>query len=211
MKSQKTNYAGVIAAAGLSSRMKNYKPLMQLGGRSIICHAVSHFLDAGLKEIVVVTGFRGDELENHLKENLPAQAPVHFVRNENYAENTMFESYHMGMQAVSTKFLPDCDGILLSPADIPFIHPDTIIAVRDCPAAMARPTYHGQYGHPVLISKDVLPKILNYRGDYGLRGAMESAGCEIASIPVDDPWMLLDADTPEDFRKLQSILSEPAQ
>lgn len=211
MNSEKTAYAGVIAAAGLSSRMKDYKPLLQLGDKTIICHAVSHFLEAGLKQVVVVTGFRGNELELHLKTHFPPDAPVHFVRNEKFAENTMFDSYHMGLQAICAKYLPDCDGILLSPGDIPFIHPDTIRDVSNCPAPMARPFYNGRHGHPVLLRKDVLPKILSYRGDCGLRGAMEAAGGEIADVPVDDPWMLLDADTPEDFQKLLAILSGSAE
>lgn len=204
------NYACVIVAAGLSSRMKNFKPLLQLGEQAVICHTVSHFADANIREIIVVTGFRGDELEAHLKEYAAAKTDfpsLHFVRNERFAETGMFDSYRLGLQAVIDQYMPDCDGVLLSPGDVPLVRPETVAAIRDCPAPMARPLCNGRRGHPVLLRKEVLPQIIAFDGDYGLRGAMEHTGMPISDVPVDDPWMLLDADTPEDFEILVSMLS----
>ena len=50
--------AAVILAAGLSSRMPDFKPLMVLGGRSLVAHGAGLFQDAGITEIIIVTGHR---------------------------------------------------------------------------------------------------------------------------------------------------------
>ncbi|MDR3225749.1 MAG: NTP transferase domain-containing protein [Clostridiales Family XIII bacterium] len=62
------NIGVVIVAAGLSSRMGEYKPLMKIGGETIAQRVVGAFLCAGANPIVVVTGHKANELEAHLRE-----------------------------------------------------------------------------------------------------------------------------------------------
>ena len=71
----------LIVAAGKSSRMGDFKPMLQLGSISIAQRVINNFRQAGISKIVVVTGYRADVLERHLASN-----NVIFLRNEDYAE-----------------------------------------------------------------------------------------------------------------------------
>lgn len=57
----------VITAAGMSTRMGALKQTLPLGGKTIIEVVVTHFLNAGVDEIVVVSGFRSEEVREALK------------------------------------------------------------------------------------------------------------------------------------------------
>jgi CTP:molybdopterin cytidylyltransferase MocA len=81
----------VILAAGLSSRMGDYKPLLPIGGESIVRRVIGAFRRAGVKTIVLVTGHRAEELERHV-----APDGVVCLRNERYAESQMFDSARIG-------------------------------------------------------------------------------------------------------------------
>ena len=65
---------GIILAAGLSSRMGRYKPLIEVQGRSMIGHVIDRMRGAGASPIVVVTGHRAQELRAQL-----AGEPVEFI------------------------------------------------------------------------------------------------------------------------------------
>ena len=82
----------VLAAAGLSSRMKAFKPMLPFGGTTISRHLAALIKSLGVNPVVVVTGYRGEELENHL-----SAEGVRFVRNERFRETEMFESVKLGI------------------------------------------------------------------------------------------------------------------
>ena len=189
---------GVILAAGVSSRMGRFKPMLPIGNTSFIKRLISQMRDAGVKEIVVVTGYREDELTEHL-----AGTGVLFVHNELFFATQMLDSVKLGIRKVRELF-PDADRILLSPADV-VMSPRWIFKAVLVPSAdFVRPVYRGKSGHPVLINRSLFQYIEEYEGDGGLRAAVESSGMKIVEISVDDPDILLDADTKEDYRKAVS-------
>ena len=57
----------VIAAAGIASRMGEFKPLLKFGNMTIIERIISTLKGAGIEEIVVVTGSNAKQLEDFLK------------------------------------------------------------------------------------------------------------------------------------------------
>ena len=69
----------VIPAAGLSSRMNDFKPLLMLHGRTLIENCVSSLLKGGAETVTVVTGFRADEIEHTLSSSFGRS--VSFIRN----------------------------------------------------------------------------------------------------------------------------------
>ena len=54
---------GLIVAAGLSSRMKDFKPLMKINNKPLIMNTIDSLRQGGIKDIYVVVGYRGDEIE----------------------------------------------------------------------------------------------------------------------------------------------------
>ena len=59
-------YGAVILAAGIASRMGDFKPLLPMGEESVIQNVVRVLREAGVQQIVVVTGYRKEVLEEHL-------------------------------------------------------------------------------------------------------------------------------------------------
>lgn len=183
----------VITAAGMSSRMGDFKPLLQIGSMSIVKRIVATLRQAGAEDIVMVTGFNAEALEHHL-----AGSGIVFLRNPDYAHTHMFDSAKIGLEYLADK----CDRILFTPVDIPLFTAATVTALLDSGAELAWPVFGDQSGHPLLMSAAVARTILADSGEGGMQGAITRCGVDMTDILVDDEGILHDADTPQDYKKL---------
>lgn len=183
----------VIVAAGLSSRMKEFKPMLCLGEKTVIEHTIDALHAAGVEPITVVTGYKGDILRRHL-----ADAGVDFADNPRFAQTQMFDSALIGFQALEGR----CDRAFLMPADVPLVESGTLRALMACEGPLARPVCSGKTGHPLMLSMDLLPRLRDHSGERGMKGAVEALGLAVEDVPVEDEGVLLDADTPEDYKRL---------
>ena len=183
----------LITAAGMSSRMGQFKPMLSIGSISVAQRVVATFRQAGADRIVMVTGYNAVALERHLAGN-----GVVFLRNEDYATTHMFDSVKIGLSYLRDK----CDAVLLTPVDIPLFTAGTVTALMESGARLACPECDGQTGHPILIHASLIDAILSDPGHHGLRGALERCGEPMRHIPVLDQGTLHDADTPEDYSAL---------
>ena len=183
----------VIVAAGMSSRMGDFKPLLNIGSMSIVKRIVATLRQAGAENIVLVTGYNADALEHHL-----AGSGIVFLRNEDYEHSHMFDSAKIGLSYLVAK----CDRILFTPVDIPLYTASTVSVLLSSDAELACPTYNGQSGHPLLLSGYVARKILTDSGEGGMQGAITRCGVDMLEIAVVDEGILHDADTPQDYKKL---------
>jgi len=75
---------GIILAAGLSSRMQAFKPLLKLREKTMIEYSVASMLQAGVKQAVVVLGYRAQEVEELLRAQYDSSRLV-FTHNRQYA------------------------------------------------------------------------------------------------------------------------------
>ena len=185
--------AALIVAAGMSSRMGDFKPLLNIGSISIAQRVVATFQQAGVEKIVMVTGYNAVMLERHLAGN-----GVVFLRNEKYETTQMFDSVCIGLSYLRDK----CGRVLFTPVDIPLFTADTVRRLLETDAPLACPAVDGETGHPTLIVASLFDRILSDSGDQGLRGALNRCGAELTLIPVEDRGILHDADTPEDYKAL---------
>lgn len=183
----------LIVAAGMSSRMGDFKPMLNIGSISIAQRIVANFRQAGVDKIVMITGFNATPLERHLAGN-----GIVFLRNENYETSQMFDSAKIGLEYLKDKV----DIILFSPVDIPLFSSTTVEKLIQSDTKLACPVCEGEDGHPIRIASSLVDIILSYSGGGGLKGALASCGEEMQRIPVDDPGILHDADTPEDYSNL---------
>lgn len=183
----------VIVAAGMSSRMGDFKPMLNIGSISIAQRVVTTFQQAGVEKIVMVTGYNATALEKHLANN-----GIVFLRNENYEHTQMFESAKIGLGYIQDK----CGRVLFTPVDIPLFTAATVQKLLASGAELACPECQGRTGHPILISAHLIDAILEDSGEGGLQGAMERCGAVMERIPVPDLGVLHDADTPQDFKAL---------
>ncbi|MCR5135834.1 MAG: NTP transferase domain-containing protein [Oscillospiraceae bacterium] len=191
--------AALIVAAGMSSRMGDFKPMLNIGSISIAQRVVATFRQAGVEKIVMITGFHATMLERHLSDN-----GIVFLRNEHYETTQMFDSVCIGLRYLKDK----CDRVLFTPVDIPLFTASTVHTLMKTDAELACPAVGGEPGHPTLIASALFDRILKDPGDQGLRGALERCGTEIFLVPVSDRGILHDADTPEDYRALLKYHNE---
>lgn len=183
----------VLVAAGLSSRMKTFKPLLPFGNSTISCHLVTMLKKMGLDPMIVITGYRAEELEAHL-----FLTGVRFQKNERYETTQMFESVKIGIEEIAEK----CDRILIMPMDIPAITPETFHQVLQTEGKVVRTMYQGKTGHPIVLESAFARTLLSYEGENGLKGAIEHSGVSITNLVVDDEAVRKDVDTPEEYQEL---------
>lgn len=183
----------VVVAAGMSSRMGDFKPMLSIGSISVAQRVVATLKQAGAARVVVVTGYNAEELERHL-----ASSGVVFLRNENYRTTHMFDSALIGLRYLRDK----CRQVLFTPVDIPLFTAATVDALLESGAELACPVCGGSRGHPILMSSNVIDRVLQDSGEGGLSGALSRCGVPMTFVEVDDAGILHDADTPEDYREL---------
>ncbi len=181
----------LILAAGYSSRMGEFKPLMTIGSRTLLAHCVDRFKGAGIKDIFLVTGHRADDLNDEAQ-----SLGVHPVHNKKHDQG-MFSSVVKGVKKMGRY-----NGFFLLPVDIPLFHTATLatlINAFDGKSALI-PVYQGEQGHPPLIPGKFIKEIIAHDGKNGLRGALKRL--PVREIKVWDRGILLDADTPDGFDEL---------
>ena len=183
----------LIVAAGMSTRMGEFKPMLSIGSISVAQRVIATLSQAGVSKIVMVTGYNATILERHLSGN-----GIIFLRNENYETTQMFDSVKIGLSYLQDK----CDKVLFTPVDVPLFTAKTVKTILESGAPLAVPMCEGQQGHPILIANTLIPEILNDCGEMGLKGAMDRCSVPLLRIDVEDPGTIHDADTPEDFSQL---------
>lgn len=189
----------VVVAAGMSSRMGEFKPMLNIGSISVAQRVISTLQQAGVRRIVIVTGYQAEHLERHL-----SNMGVVFLRNENYETTEMFDSAKIGLAYLKDK----CDKILFTPVDIPLFTAATVGRLLDSEAELAAPEHEGRMGHPILLRAKHVEAILGDCGEGGLKGAIGRLGVPMTPVPVKDFGTLRDADTPEEFEELLKLHNE---
>ncbi len=191
---------GIILAAGMSSRMEAFKPLLKLKDKTIIECSIDSMLCAGVQQVVVVLGHRAQELETVLLSRYEHSRLV-LVRNSHYAELDMLMSVKIGISA-----LPVCDAFFLLPGDMPAVNSQTFLKVKETmvrsQALIAFPSLEGHRKHPPLISAKCMDTICKFGGTGGLREVWKQLESEIVTVAVDDAGCRLDADTRADYQRL---------
>ena len=195
------SFSAIILAAGHSSRMGCFKPLLKISGKTIMEKAVVLFRDAGIQDIRVVVGHESKLLEP-LLERLGARA----ILNPSYDEG-MFSSVLSALQSLEE----GVEAFLILPVDIPLIHPRTIRHLMDLhqaqPDRILVPCFMHRHGHPVLVPYKYRDSILGWHGEGGLKGALKQLGGMVLSVEVDDPDILIDCDTPGDYETAKTRCS----
>ena len=187
------------------------KLLLPWQGTTVIAHLVGELRAAGIVDIFVVLRANDDVL---LKEVVTAGAvPVQPAIDP----PDMRSSVEAGLAAAAHKAGPAADSAvgtamwsrwLLIPADHPIVSRTTVRALQAAWLPERRriliPTFEGQRGHPTLFSGDFAKEVVAIPPDCGLNWLVRQNAAAIEEVPVSDPGILIDLDTPEDYAALQS-------
>lgn len=191
--------SGLIVAAGLSSRMKDFKPLMEVEKKPLIINTINSLRQSGVEDINIVVGYRGKDVENCVKNQ-----NVNIIYNNNYEITFMYDSFKLGLNKIKN----NCDAIIFLPGDVGFVSKYTIdLLIQEINKKenkIVYPVYKNTIGHPPIISSECFEYLLNYSGKNGLKGGMDYFEVESKKIDTPDKFILCDMDYKEDFYKVKN-------
>ena len=184
-------FVGLLLAAGSATRFGSDKlqhPLPH--GVAIAVQAARH-LKAEVPRVVAAVRPGAQETARAL-----AAEGCEVVVCERAAEG-MGASLACAAQAAG-----DADGYLVALADMPFVRPSTIAAVRDAlagGAVIAAPYFRARRGHPVGFAGRLRSALAALAGDAGAKSVLDAHAAQLVKVPVGDPGALRDIDKPSDL------------
>jgi molybdenum cofactor cytidylyltransferase len=190
--------AGIILAAGRSTRMGVNKLLATIEDRPMIRMTTEALLASSADPVLVVTGHERERVEAALK-----GLNVQFIDNPVYASG-LASSLKAGLAALPA----DADGVVVALGDMPLVagrHVNRLIAAFN-PAehrTIIVPVHAGERGNPVLWGRQHFEEMLSLDGDHGAKSLMEKHEDHITEIAMRSDAVLADFDTPEALARLK--------
>ncbi len=189
-------FAGIVLAAGTSSRLGRPKQLLAYHGRPLTQHVIDAAIAASLDDVIVVLGERAEDMLAELTLPPPARARV----NPDYLEGQS-SSLRAGLRAAG----PEIRAAVLLLGDQPTVGVGAIRAVlaeyerRGGP--VVRATYGGVPGHPVLIDRSVWSEVEAIAGDVGARELLANHPEWVTEVEL-AAGRPADVDTWDDYQRL---------
>ncbi len=186
----------ILLAAGESSRMGQLKALLPWRGRTLLEHQVSALREGGADRVVVVFGHRADELRPMVQD----KEGVSWTLNPDYLQGKT-TSIKVGLSALDSGA---DDDILLLNVDQPRTTEDIAYILNVHRAnnyAVTVPEYNGKGGHPIVLSASLWSELMDIGEDtQGIKAVVRRRPEAVNRIPLDNPEILLDLNTPEQYR-----------
>lgn len=190
----KSKLAVVIIAAGYSSRMNDFKPLLPIAHTRALERLIQTYEAHGIEHIYVVVGHRQDDIREVLK----TYTTVQIVFNEAYDQG-MFSSVQKGLRAMDETL----SAFYMQPVDIPLVKVQSLECLYEAYVREGKgviyPTFLGHKGHPPLIDMKYKEQILASNGEGGLKKVLEMFASDALHVNVCDQSVLMDMDTQEDY------------
>ncbi len=192
------SFCGVVLAAGASSRMGRDKALLAWRGETFLTAAIDS-LRPWTELVIVVAG-----------ENAPALLPRvdatgAFLVVNPYPERGQFSSLQVGLQEVLNR---GRDAAFVTLVDRPPAAPETLACLRaaflNSPAWAAVPDCEGRHGHPIVIGREMIEKFLKAPATAVARDVEHENQDHIIYVKVNDPAVVANVDTPEEYQRLTS-------
>ncbi len=200
MNVDQNSVCAVIPAAGLSSRMKTYKPLLKFDKKqTFIEKIVDEFLNFGCNQIIVVTNH---EIYNEVNQLLSEKGTHVSVIINDKLEFERFYSIKLGLNEIKEKtycFIHNCDN--------PFINQQILSTVvkNKIPNGFVCPIYNKKGGHPVLISKPIINTIVNtINNDENFRDIINHF--PISKVKINTKNILININTRSDYQQISETL-----
>lgn len=188
--------SGVVPAAGGSTRMGSPKGLLELEGVSFVRRVVRTLREGGCEPVLVVVRSEdagtGDEAARSGATTLvnpePGDGPITSLRR------------------VLEVLDETVSHVVWLPLDHPMVRPETVTALLDeaeaSGAPITLPLHEDQRGHPAVFERSIFPELLDPSLQGGARTVVHRNLDAARLVPVTDPGVLVDIDTPEEYRAL---------
>lgn len=194
------SFAGVILAAGSSTRMGagKDKALLPWQGGTFLSSAI-RLLQPVTDLVIVIAG----ENEENLAPIVNGEAAF-LVRNP-FPERGQFSSLQRGLEEVLNR---GRDAALVTLVDRPAPNPQTVELLKDeflrsdDSIWAVVPESGGRHGHPIVIGREMIEAFVRAPVNSNARDVEHALQPHIRYLPVNDPYVTLNVNTPEDLEKL---------
>jgi molybdenum cofactor cytidylyltransferase len=185
--------SAIILAAGESKRMGQPKMLLKWGETTVIRRVITTFRDAGVEDILVITGGARELVERAIGDS------TSIIFNAKYARGEMLSSVQAGLAEMK----PDATAVLIGLGDQPQVDARSVRLVMDAyqrtGASIVVPSYQMHRGHPWLVARVHWNTIMQMHAPDSTRDFLNQQSREICYVDIDSPSILQDLDTPEDY------------
>jgi molybdenum cofactor cytidylyltransferase len=192
--------AGIILAAGMSTRFGRLKQIQAIDGKPLLEWAIDACLGSNLERIFLVLGFRRQEILRVLASKI-RHPRLDVIFNTHY-RNGQSTSLHAGINAVKDSF-PSAMFVL---GDQPLIDAPTLDFLLErfwsSRKSICAPFFNNKRGNPVIFSNEYYTEIAGIEGDVGARRIIEDNPGQVLSVPLRRLSFFYDVDTQEDVKNI---------
>lgn len=187
----------IVLAAGASSRMGTAKALLPYRGQTFLEHILATCRLEGLDPRVVALGLDADEIARSMD-----LSSTTVVRNPDPATGPL-RSLKLALSVLNQTV----EGALVWHVDRPHVSARTVRALLEAARAGSSPilvpSFSERRGHPTIFMRGVFGELLRTPDEFGARAVVRADPDRVTVVPVDDPAVLADVDTPEDYDVLR--------
>jgi molybdenum cofactor cytidylyltransferase len=189
--------AGIILAAGASSRMGTPKALLDYRGETFVGRLV-RVLQARCNPVIVVLGFNADAI----RPKIPATAQI--VVNPDPSRGQL-----SSLQTALEVFPAEASGFAFIPVDSPAVSEETVgmladaFEVRGTSTLFVIPRQKGKRGHPVFATRTIAAELLALPANAEARDVVHAHVDRTRYVDVEDPGIFADVDDPGAYRRLK--------
>lgn len=193
--------AGVILAAGSSTRMGSPKQLLKLKGKFLIERVLDAALDSKLETIFLVLGHEFQKIQQALGPKI-RDPRLNVLVNHQYQKG-LSKSLRCGLERVKDIY----PSVMFLLGDQPLIHSRMIDHLLEAfwlgDQEICVPIHQGRRGNPVIFSRKIYPELEKIEGDKGARDLIQAQIDRVLFVEMQEPLLFFDIDTEEDLKNVE--------
>jgi molybdenum cofactor cytidylyltransferase len=204
MSRDRERIAGLILAAGASTRMGRPKQLLRVHGQTLLDRILREALNSELDKIFLILGYQAHEIKRNLGHSL-VHGKLQVIENRQYAQG-ISSSIIAGLSAIEANY----EHMMILLADLPHINSRLInlliLGYLESGLPIGAIQVKSKRSHPVIFGKALYRELRKLRGDVGAKSLCEKFGDRVCLVEPDFCYNDRDIDTPEDYAAFQRNL-----